>query len=90
MKREAVHYFVYIPVESLTLSVFFLLISAFQALESLDVLNGFKCFVEVIHNVSYERFDVLLKREDSRNNVPSKPRIVQMDNVHQESGHSPL
>lgn len=49
--------------ESLTLPVLLLLVPAFQALEGLDVLDGFKCFVEVIHNVSYERLDVLLERD---------------------------
>lgn len=63
-KVTALSWSVYSPVESLTLPVFFLLIPAFQALKSLDVLNGFKCFVEVIHNVSYERLNVLLERED--------------------------
>lgn len=53
------------PAESLTLAVFFLLVSTFQALEGLDVLNGFKCFVEIIYNVSYEGLDVLLHSEDS-------------------------
>lgn len=68
--------FVYRPVESLTLPVFFLLVPAFQALESLDVLNGFKCFVEVIHNVSYERLDVLLKREEIAENHKKNPLSV--------------
>lgn len=44
---------VYRPADSLALPVFFLLVSPFQTLESLHILNGFKCFVKVIHNVSY-------------------------------------
>jgi len=48
----------------LTLPIFLLLVPALQALEGLDVLDGFKCFVEVIHNVSYERLDVLLEGEE--------------------------
>lgn len=54
------------PVESLTLPVFFLFVAPLQALKGLNVLDGFKCFVKVIHNVSDERFDVLLKNKKVR------------------------
>lgn len=55
---------VYKPGQSLTLPVLLLLIPAFQPLESLNVLNRFKCFVEIIHNVSNQGLDVLLVRKD--------------------------
>lgn len=49
-----------LPVKSQSLSVLLLLISALQALKSLDVFNGFKCFVVVVYNVCYEGLDILL------------------------------
>lgn len=50
------------PAEALALAILLLLVSALQALERLDVLDGFKCFVEIVHNVSNERLDVLLMK----------------------------
>lgn len=48
------------PAEPPALPVLLLLVAALQAFECLNVLNGFKCFVEVVDYVSDERFYVLL------------------------------
>lgn len=51
------------PAETLRLSVLLLLIAALQTLKRLDVLDGFKCFVKVVHDVRDEGLDVLLHGE---------------------------